>query len=50
VEPGFGVSKGHAGVIHVVQPPPLNTLRSKLAIEGNRLYEDISRNFLMKPR
>jgi len=42
VEPGFGVSKGHAGVIHVVQPP-FNTLRSKLAIEGNRLYEDISR-------
>lgn len=41
VEPGFGVSKGHAGVIHVVQPP-FNTLRSKLAIEGNRLYEDIS--------
>jgi Predicted dehydrogenase len=27
-EPGFGVSKGHAGVIHVVQPP-FNSLRSK---------------------
>lgn len=27
VEPGFGVSKGHAGVIHVVQPP-FNSLRS----------------------
>lgn len=39
-EPGFGVSKGHAGVIHVVQPP-FNSLRSKLAIEGNKAYDEV---------
>ncbi len=41
-EPGFGVSKGHAGVVHVVQPP-FNSLRSKLAVEGNRLYDGIAK-------
>ncbi|WP_069807654.1 NAD(P)/FAD-dependent oxidoreductase [Vulcanisaeta thermophila] len=41
-EPGFGVSRGHAGVIHVVQPP-FNSLRSRLAIEGNRAYDGIAR-------
>lgn len=41
-EPGFGVSKGHAGVIHVVQPP-FNSLKSILAIYGNRLYDKVSR-------
>jgi len=40
-EPGFGVSKGHAGVIHVVQPP-FNSLRSKLAIEGDRYYDNVA--------
>jgi glycerol-3-phosphate dehydrogenase len=41
-EPGFGVSKGHAGVIHVVQPP-FNSLRSKMAIEGNRYYDNVAK-------
>ncbi len=49
VEPGFGVSKGHAGVIHVVQPP-FNSLRSKLAVEGNRLYDGIARRLHVKVR
>jgi len=38
LEPGFGVSKGHAGVIHVIQPP-FSSLKSVLAIHGNRLYD-----------
>ncbi|MEM4026243.1 MAG: FAD-dependent oxidoreductase [Sulfolobales archaeon] len=41
-EAGFGVSKGHAGVIHVIQPP-FNSLKSVLALYGNRLYDKISR-------
>ncbi|WP_054842998.1 FAD-dependent oxidoreductase [Vulcanisaeta distributa] len=49
VEPGFGVSKGHAGVIHVVQPP-FNSLRSKLAVEGNRLYDGIARRLHVRIR
>ncbi|WP_367834331.1 NAD(P)/FAD-dependent oxidoreductase [Vulcanisaeta sp. JCM 16159] len=49
VEPGFGVSKGHAGVIHVVQPP-FNSLRSKLAVEGNRLYDGIAKRLHVRIR
>ncbi len=49
VEPGFGVSKGHAGVIHVVQPP-FNSLRSKLAVEGNRMYDDIAERLHVRIR
>jgi len=41
-EPGFGVSKGHAGVLHVVQPP-FNSLKSMLAVKGNRLYDRVAR-------
>ncbi|MGC9153647.1 MAG: NAD(P)/FAD-dependent oxidoreductase [Vulcanisaeta sp.] len=48
-EPGFGVSKGHAGVIHVVQPP-FNSLRSKLAIEGNKLYDGIAKRLHVRVR
>jgi glycerol-3-phosphate dehydrogenase len=40
LEPGFGVSKGHAGVIHVIQPP-FSSLKSVLAIHGNRLYDKL---------
>ncbi|MDM7275254.1 MAG: FAD-dependent oxidoreductase, partial [Thermoprotei archaeon] len=40
-EPGFGVSKGHAGVIHVVQPP-FNSLKSVLAVYGNKLYDKVA--------
>ena len=40
-EPGFGVSKGHAGVIHVVQPP-FNSLKSILAVYGNRVYDRVA--------
>lgn len=39
-EPGFGVSKAHAGVIHIVQPP-FNSLKSMLAVKGNRLYDRV---------
>ncbi|GAB6945562.1 FAD-dependent oxidoreductase [Vulcanisaeta sp. JCM 14467] len=49
VEPGFGVSKGHAGVIHVVQPP-FNSLRSKLAVDGNKLYDGIARRLHVRIR
>ncbi|MFZ8795819.1 MAG: FAD-dependent oxidoreductase, partial [Acidilobaceae archaeon] len=38
LEPGFGVSKGHAGVMHVIQPP-FSSLKSVLAVHGNRLYD-----------
>ena len=49
VEPGFGGSKGHAGVIHVIQPP-FNSLRSRLAIEGNKLYDGIARRLHVRVR
>jgi glycerol-3-phosphate dehydrogenase len=38
LEPGFGVSKGHAGVTHAIQPP-FSSLKSVLAVHGNRLYD-----------
>ncbi len=34
-EPGWGISKGHAAVVHVVQLP-FNSLKSKLARRGNK--------------
>lgn len=34
-EPGWGVSKGHAAIVHVIQLP-FKSLKSKLAREGNR--------------
>lgn len=41
-EPGFGASRRHAGVIHVVQPP-FGSMKSVLALEGNREYDEICR-------
>jgi glycerol-3-phosphate dehydrogenase len=35
IEPGWGVSKGHAAIVHVIQLP-FKSLKSKLAREGNR--------------
>jgi len=42
LEPGFGVSRRHAGVLHVIQLP-FNSLKSSLALEGNREYDEICR-------
>ncbi|MET1101191.1 MAG: FAD-dependent oxidoreductase [Pyrodictiaceae archaeon] len=36
-KPGLGVSSRSANVIHVLQPP-FNSLKSRLCLEGNRLY------------
>jgi len=41
-EPGWGVSKGHAAVVHVVQLP-FSSKKSKMAREGNKMMEDICR-------
>ncbi len=49
LEPGFGVSKGHAGVIHVIQPP-FSSLKSVLAIHGNRLYDKLLRELGVRYR
>lgn len=46
-EPGFGVSKGHAGAIHVIQLP-FKSLKSILAIYGNRMYDRVAKNFGVK--
>ncbi len=42
-EIGFGVSKGHAAVIHVIQLP-FNSLKSILARKGNKMYDEICKN------
>ena len=39
-EVGFGVSKGHAAVIHVIQLP-FNSLKSLLARKGNKMYDKV---------
>ena len=39
-EVGFGVSKGHAAVIHVIQLP-FNSLKSILARKGNKMYDKV---------
>ena len=41
-EPGFGVSRAHGGVIHVIQLP-LGSVKSRLAIYGNRMYDRLCR-------
>lgn len=46
-EPGFGVSKGHAGVLHVVQLP-LKSVKSALALRGNRMYDAVAADLKVK--
>ncbi len=46
-EPGFGVSKAHAAIIHVVQLP-FKSLKSRLAREGNKMYDEICRRLGVK--
>lgn len=46
-EVGFGVSKGQTGIIHVVQTP-LNTIKSKLCLKGNKLYKAITSQLNVK--
>ncbi len=41
-EAGRGVTARNAGVIHVVQMP-FNSLKSKLCVEGNLLYQELDR-------
>ncbi len=38
---GYGASGHNAGVIHVIQQP-FNSIKSKLAVIGNRMYERLS--------
>ena len=47
LEPGFGVSKGHASVIHVIQLP-FGSVKSILAIYGNKLYDRVARELNVK--
>lgn len=42
-EPGWGVSKAHAAVVHVVQLP-FSSIKSRMAREGNRKLEEICRD------
>lgn len=46
-EPGFGVSKGHAGVLHVVQLP-LKSTKSALCLQGNRMYDAVAAELKVK--
>lgn len=48
-EAGFGVSKGHAAVIHVIQLP-LGSLKSRLAIYGNKMYDRVSKELGVRLR
>jgi len=41
-EPGWGVSKRHAGVLHVIQLP-FSSYKSRLARRGNPKYVEICR-------
>lgn len=45
--PGMGVTSGQAGVIHVVQLP-FGSLKSRLAREGNRMYDGLCRELGVK--
>jgi glycerol-3-phosphate dehydrogenase len=47
IELGLGVSKAHAGVIHVIQLP-FKSLKSRLARYGNKLYDDICKTLGVK--
>ncbi|MEZ0345812.1 MAG: FAD-dependent oxidoreductase [Infirmifilum sp.] len=42
-EPGWGVSKAHAAVVHVVQMP-FSSVKSRMAREGNRKIEEVCRS------
>lgn len=46
---GFGASGYNAGVIHVIQPP-FNSVKSKLCLEGNRLYPGLAEEIGFKIR
>lgn len=48
-EVGRGASRFNSGVIHVLQPP-FNSLKSKLCIEGNRMYRGLSEEIGFKIR
>jgi glycerol-3-phosphate dehydrogenase len=39
---GFGMSKGHDGILHVLQLP-FGSLKSKLCLLGNKMYDDAAR-------
>ncbi|MEM3832555.1 MAG: NAD(P)/FAD-dependent oxidoreductase [Thermoprotei archaeon] len=39
---GWGSTKGSAGIIHAFQLP-FNSLKGKLCLEGNRMYDEISK-------
>ncbi len=38
---GFGMSKGHDGILHVLQLP-FGSLKSKLCLQGNKLYDNVA--------
>ena len=38
---GFGMSKGHDGILHVLQLP-FGSLKSKLCLRGNKMYDDVA--------
>jgi glycerol-3-phosphate dehydrogenase len=39
---GWGATKGNAGIIHAFQLP-FNSLKGKLCLEGNKMYDEISK-------
>lgn len=40
-EVGFGVSKGHDAILHVLQLP-FASLKSKLCLKGNKMYDEVA--------
>lgn len=44
---GWGASKGNAGVIHAFQTP-LNSLKGRLCIKGNEMYDKIARELELR--
>ena len=39
---GFGMSKGHDGILHVLRAP-VCSLKSKLCLQGNKMFDDVAR-------
>ncbi|MCE4623480.1 MAG: FAD-dependent oxidoreductase, partial [Caldisphaeraceae archaeon] len=39
---GWGATKGNAGIIHAFQLP-FNSLKGRLCLEGNKMYDEISK-------
>ncbi len=41
----MGVTKGNSGIVHGGYDDPPGTLRAELCYMGNRLYDELSKNY-----